>query len=583
MSINSLKIGARLAVGFGVILVFLVCMAGLGIVNMSNINGALHHIVDINVKKIGLLNDMENAVLTESRVMRNIALSNDPAVIAGEQKKIGAARRVYQEAADTLAKMPLDDMGKTDVAKINQARQVSIALDDKFFGMLDGGKEEAIAFLTKEVRVGTSDWLAVIKEFSDLQKQKNQDDQDQAGKDYDTARLVMISMAALAVLLSVFIGGVIARSVVRQLGGEPDYAIAVAGRIAAGNLNEAIDTRPGDTTSLLVAIKAMRDSLVGIVGQVRAGTDTIATASSQIASGNLDLSSRTEQQASALEQTASSMQQLTGTVQQNAANAQTATELARSASDVALKGGAVVSQVVDTMGSINESSKKIVDIIGVIDSIAFQTNILALNAAVEAARAGEQGRGFAVVASEVRSLAQRSAAAAKEIKELIGDSVEKVDIGAGLVDQAGSTMQEVVASVKRVTDIIAEFSVASREQTTGISQINQAIGQMDNMTQQNAALVEQAAAAAQSMQEQAANLSRVVSVFKLDDSRAQAALVGVSARKAMAAGAVAATAPATRLPAQAAALAAMTPIRAARRAVALRTDPTDKPIPANPA
>jgi methyl-accepting chemotaxis protein len=571
MSINRLKIGARLAVGFGVILVFLVGMAGLGIINMSHMNGTLHHIVDINVKKIGLLNEMENSVQTESRVMRNIALLSDPAAIAGEQKKIDEARGVYRQAANILSNMPLDDMGKKDVAKIAEAQRVSSALDDRFLGMLSGDKEAAVTFLMKEVRIGTNTWLGDIKEFSDLQKKKNQDEQDLAGENYDTARMIMMSMTALAVLLSVFIGGMIARSVVNQLGGEPDYAIAVAGRIAAGNLHEAIDTRPNDTTSLLVAMKSMRDSLVGIVGQVRAGTDTIATASSQIASGNLDLSSRTEQQASALGETASSMQQLTGTVKQNAANAQTATDLARSASDVALKGGEVVSRVVDTMGSINASSKKIVDIIGVIDSIAFQTNILALNAAVEAARAGEQGRGFAVVASEVRSLAQRSAAAAKEIKELIGDSVEKVDIGAGLVNQAGATMQEVVASVKRVTDIIAAFSLASQEQTTGIDQINHAIGQMGNMTQQNAALVEQAAAAAQSMQEQAANLSRVVSVFRIDGRQLQAPQASAPAQW---------SAPRTAAPV--AALATAT--RPSRKALAVpKTDNTHKPIAGNPA
>jgi methyl-accepting chemotaxis protein len=264
------------------------------------------------------------------------------------------------------------------------------------------------------------------------------------------------------------------------------------------------------------ALQDMNESLVRIVGQVRSGTDTIATASGQIAAGNMDLSSRTEQQAGALEQTASSMEQLTSTVKQNSASAQQANQLALSASEVAVKGGAVVSKVVDTMGSINESSRKIVDIIGVIDSIAFQTNILALNAAVEAARAGEQGKGFAVVATEVRHLAQRSAAAAREIKSLIGDSVEKVDVGAKLVDQAGATMAEIVESVKRVTNIMSEITVASREQTSGIEQVNQAIMQMDEGTQQNAALVEQAAAAAESLQDQATHLAQVVSVFKLD-------------------------------------------------------------------
>jgi methyl-accepting chemotaxis protein len=279
---------------------------------------------------------------------------------------------------------------------------------------------------------------------------------------------------------------------------------------------------------MLFAMKTMRDDLAGIVGQVRSGTDTIATASGQIASGNLDLSSRTEQQASSLEETASSMEELTSTVKQNADNARQARQLALTASNVASEGGTVVAQVVETMGAIDASSRKIVDIISVIDGIAFQTNILALNAAVEAARAGEQGRGFAVVATEVRSLAQKSAAAAREIKTLIGDSVEKVENGGRLVAQAGATMQEVVASVQRVTDIMAEISAASNEQSAGIEQVNQAIAQMDQVTQQNAALVEEAAAAAGSMQEQAASLSQVVSIFRLAGSTGAATAVNAA-------------------------------------------------------
>ncbi|SFI42553.1 Methyl-accepting chemotaxis protein [Collimonas sp. OK307] len=302
----------------------------------------------------------------------------------------------------------------------------------------------------------------------------------------------------------------ISRSITRPLG----EAIKVAQTVASGNLSSRIEVKTADETGqLMQALKDMNDSLLTVVGDVRTGTDTIATASSQIASGNQDLSARTEQQASSLEETAASMEQLTSTVKQNADNARQTNQLAVSASGVAIKGGGVVSQVVETMGSINTSAKMIVDIIGVIDSIAFQTNILALNAAVEAARAGEQGRGFAVVASEVRSLAQRSAAAAKEIKTLIGDSVEKVDIGVKLVDQAGITMDEIVDSVKRVTDIMSEIAAASEEQTAGIEQVNQAIMQMDQVTQQNAALVEEAAAAAESLQDQAANLVNVVSVF----------------------------------------------------------------------
>jgi methyl-accepting chemotaxis protein len=285
----------------------------------------------------------------------------------------------------------------------------------------------------------------------------------------------------------------------------------------------AVDRRD-ETGSLMAALKHMNDSLRTIVGKVRAGTDAIGTASREIASGNLDLSARTEQQASALEETAASMEELTVTVKQNADNARAANQLAISASEVATEGGAIVAQVVDTMGAIHASATRIVDIIGVIDGIAFQTNILALNASVEAARAGEQGKGFAVVAAEVRNLAHRSAAAAKEIKALIDDSVGKVGAGGKLVDQAGAAMQAIVESIRRVTDIMGEITGASQAQAAGIDQVRQAIVQMDGVTQQNAALVEQAAAAAQALQDQAADLSQVVSVFRLEPTRTAAGM-----------------------------------------------------------
>ncbi|MDO8177919.1 MAG: methyl-accepting chemotaxis protein [Undibacterium sp.] len=319
-------------------------------------------------------------------------------------------------------------------------------------------------------------------------------------------------LAAVLFGISVFI----ARGLLQQLGGEPQYAAEITRHIAKGDLTVVIDLKKSDQSSLLFSIKSMRDSIAAIIGQVRSGTDAISTASKEIASGNLDLSARTETQASSLEETASSMEELTGTVKQNADNARQANQLAASASAVAVKGGNVVAEVVATMGVINSSSQKIVDIISVIDGIAFQTNILALNAAVEAARAGEQGRGFAVVASEVRNLAQRSASAAKEIKTLINDSVENVRHGSQLVDQAGGTMKEIVDSVRHVTEIMKEITVATNEQTSGIEQINLAIAEMDNVTQQNAALVEEAAAAAAAMQEQAGHLLQVVSVFKVD-------------------------------------------------------------------
>lgn len=330
---------------------------------------------------------------------------------------------------------------------------------------------------------------------------------------------VLWTVIAAGVIVTLVLGIVsyfIIRTVWEQLGGEPEYAQEIASAVASGNLTMQIEVERGDTSSLLAALSEMQTRLQNMVSEIKTSAETIKVASAEIASGNSDLSSRTESQASSLEETSSSMETMTETVKQNADNARQANKMVQTASDVAVKGGEVVNQVVITMDEINQSSKKIVDIISVIDGIAFQTNILALNAAVEAARAGEQGRGFAVVASEVRSLAQRSAAAAKEIKTLIGDSVDKVRTGSTLVDQAGHTMEEIVASVRRVSDIMSEITAASQEQSTGIQEIGSAINQMDEMTQQNAALVEEAAAAAESLEEQAELLTTALNVFKLN-------------------------------------------------------------------
>jgi methyl-accepting chemotaxis protein len=354
--------------------------------------------------------------------------------------------------------------------------------------------------------------------LSDLARLKEADAKSAADRTtqiYENARAFMLMLVAGAVALGVVIGWFVARGLTRQLGAEPSEAAALAQGVSQGDLSAPIELRHGDTTSIMAALKAMQTSLAQVVANVRTNSESVATASAEIAQGNQDLSQRTEEQASALEQTAASMEQLGATVKQNADNARQANQLAQGASVVAVKGGAVVGEVVGTMRAINDSSKKIADIIGVIDGIAFQTNILALNAAVEAARAGEQGRGFAVVASEVRNLAGRSAEAAKEIKGLIAASVACVQQGNQLVDQAGTTMAEVVDSVKRVTDLMAEITAASDEQSAGVSQVGEAVGKMDQVTQQNAALVEESAAAAESLKIQAQRLVQTVAIFKL--------------------------------------------------------------------
>jgi methyl-accepting chemotaxis protein len=517
MKIANLKIGVRLSIGFGIVLVLLAAVALQGINGMSRSNDALHHIVDINIHKIELLDEMSQSVHISGRVIRTVALLHDEDEVNRQKKKIVDARRKYDESLAGLQKMQLDQAGQAFVAQIQEEGKIGWADNDRFLELAKTDLNQAVAFLIKEAIPSAGKLQDTLRGFTDLQKQKSRENEKAAEESYHAAQLLMLVMSGLAIAFGAFIAWFSTRSITRPM----KEAVKIAQTVAAGDLTSRIDVNTTDETGqLLQALKEMNDSLVRIVDQVRTGTETIASASSQIASGNLDLSSRTEEQASSLEETASSMEELTSAVKQNADNARQANSLATSASDVASNGGVVVAKVVETMSGINESAKKIVDIISVIDGIAFQTNILALNAAVEAARAGEQGRGFAVVASEVRNLAQRSAGAAKEIKALISDSVEKVDAGAKLVDQAGATMHEIVESVKRVTDIMADITAASNEQATGIEQVNQAITQMDDVTQQNAALVEQAAAAAQSLQDQAGSLTHAVSVFKLDGMHA---------------------------------------------------------------
>ncbi|WP_075791452.1 methyl-accepting chemotaxis protein [Massilia putida] len=531
MNINQLRVSSRLGIGFGLMSVLLVVVSVLGLNRMAFIKSQADDITKINNVEARLASVMDLTVTERALALRNLILldSANKKEVQMEIDRVGEQSKKYANAARDLDTMFSSIPSTTDKEK-ELLKQIGeqAALAASFYPRavqlaLDGKKDEAYQLVRFEFRPVQKKWWALLRELAAFEQQLNDVALSDADNAYRSARTLMITFGVLALATGGLAAWLISRGLLRQLGGEPTEAVRVAGQIAAGDLAVEIDTHPHDDSSLMYAMRSMRDSLARIVSQVRTGTDTIATASAQIAAGNLDLSARTEQQASSLEETASSMEEMTSAVKQNADNARQANNLAVSASHVAEKGGNVVSQVVHTMGAINQSAQKIVEIIGVIDGIAFQTNILALNAAVEAARAGEQGRGFAVVATEVRNLAQRSAAAAKEIKALISDSVDKVDSGNKLVEEAGATMHEVVDSIKRVTDIMSEIVAASDEQASGIDQVNQAITQMDTVTQQNASLVEEAAAAAQSMTEQADHLAHVVSVFLLSAAERGAA------------------------------------------------------------
>ena len=537
MKKSSMTIGLRLAAGFGAVFLLMAVLTALAISRVDSIDTSLDRINDVNNVKQRYAINFRGSVHDRAIAVRDVVLAADPAAAGVHVELINKLAGNYAKSAAPLdalfaGRADTSDEEKSALAGIKASERKTQPLIAKVIALrLADSTAEANTLLAQQAAPAFVEWLASVNRLIDLEENLNKIEADSARAVSQSFLLWMLVLCAIAIAAGTLAAWVISRGLLRQLGGEPGYAAAIVGSIAAGDLAVAIDTRPGDKSSLLFAMQGMRNSLVDIVSQVRTGTATINTASAEIAAGNVDLSARTESQAGSLEETASSMEELTGTVRQNADNARQANVLAMSASEVAVKGGAVVAQVVDTMASINESSKKIVDIIGVIDSIAFQTNILALNAAVEAARAGEQGRGFAVVASEVRNLAQRSAAAAQEIKTLIGSSVERVDMGARLVDQAGSTMQDIVTSVKRVTDIMAEIALASQEQTAGIESVNQAIGQMDEATQQNAALVEQAGAAAMSLGDEAAALSQVVSIFKLGDAEPMASASGAALRR----------------------------------------------------
>ncbi len=528
MSFHELKVSTRLATGFGLLLVVSIIIAALGITKLAALNESLVVTVDFNAQESNMIAIASGEAQKASAAMRNLIVLSDVPRMTAQKQALDTSLRNYDKVIADLEKLFASDPNasaeeKAYLVKIEEVKKSALPAINKAAELGLKNDPGAPDVLMGETGPALDKWTNTLIEFRDYEIKTSNDTAAQAHADYEKSRALILAVSLVGVLLSIGASVIITRSILKQLGGEPAYAMQVAEQIAGGKLDTDIVLQQGDSRSLMYSMRQMRDQLADIVGRVRVGTDTIATASAQIAAGNLDLSSRTEEQASSLEETAASMEELTGTVKQNADNARQANQLAVSASEVAVRGGAVVSQVVETMASINQSSKKIVDIIGVIDGIAFQTNILALNAAVEAARAGEQGRGFAVVATEVRNLAHRSAAAAKEIKILIDDSVTKVDTGGKLVDDAGVTMADIVQSITRVTDIMSEIASASLEQTTGIEQVNSAIAQMDEVTQQNAALVEQAAAAANSMQEQASILSQVVSVFKVGQQQASQA------------------------------------------------------------
>ncbi|MFZ6654691.1 methyl-accepting chemotaxis protein [Undibacterium sp. TJN19] len=510
----NLRISAKLFIGFGFLLLLTIFLGVFSITMLAKVNQ--------NAYELGTnwMPSVNAAMGIKERVSR--IRSQEAQMVSAEnaeeaEKYFGRTKEAIvglKESETEFSKLITTAEEKSEFADYSKSMGEYLAITEKMAALAkEGNGKDAMEMM----RGDSSKINTKVRALVDKMVKTNVEGGNLAYKSgaeaYQNSRMLIIAVLVVSVLLGMVLAYAIARIVARPL----QKAVRVAQTVASGDLTSHIEVLHSDETGqLLQALKDMNASLLQVVTEVRRGTDEITSAATEIANGNMDLSNRTEEQASSLEQTASSMEEITSTTKHNSDNARQANQLSHSASEVAQKGGSVVSQVVDTMGSINDSSKKIVDIIAVIDGIAFQTNILALNAAVEAARAGEQGRGFAVVASEVRNLAQRSAGAAKEIKELINDSVEKVGQGTRLVDQAGATMKEVVDSVKRVSDIISEITAAGTEQTSGIEQINIAVSHMDQMTQQNAALVEEAAAAAGALQTQAENLSRVVSVFKLD-------------------------------------------------------------------
>lgn len=511
--LKNTMIKSRLIFVISFLSLLMILIGVLGLSSLATVNDALRTVYEDRLIAVGQLDSVIRGI-NRNQLDIAKAISGDPANIPKLLDEVEKTKVEVTKTWDEYSATYMTADEKQLATKFSTARKIFV--EQGLNKAIEALRAQNIPAAT-ELLQGKMDQLyqearLPMSDLIKLQLQVGKQEYEASQAKYGSVRMMSIGMILLGLAAGIGVGIWLVKSISEPL----NYAVEIAQSIAGGDLTRQVEVETdNETGQLLAALKEMNASLVNTVSEVRVSTDTIATASSQIAAGNLDLSSRTEEQAASLEETASSMEELTSTVKQNADNARQANQMVVSASDHAVKGGQVVAQMVSTMGSIKESSRKIVDIIGVIDGIAFQTNILALNAAVEAARAGEQGRGFAVVASEVRSLAQRSAAAAKEIKELIGDSVEKVDAGGRLVVETGESMEQIVTAVKQVADIMSEIAAASAEQSSGIEQVNIAITQMDEVTQQNAALVEEAAAASSSMQDQAANLASTVAVFKL--------------------------------------------------------------------
>jgi methyl-accepting chemotaxis protein len=523
MKFAELGIGARLGAGFGAILVVMAAIAlgGTSLQNRSR-NELAAALAGAGAKE-SLAAGMKAVVLEQSATMRNIGLHTEVKLMNRDQDRARTLGKQYDEMLARMLQLQLTPREREIVGQLEQSdRDLEAPFRSATVMAAQLRTEDAAQVILTQVDPVIQRALGDLDRLAQLQRRTNDEATAAARERGDRLVFVIDAVVVLALAAAALLALVLTRGLLRQLGGEPAYATQVVRRIADGDLTVQVNLAAGGQQSMLCAMGEMTRNLRRLVGEVADGAHTVADTSAQIARGNLDLSQRTEEQASTLEETASSMEELTSTVAQNADHARQASQLALSASQVARAGGEVVGQVVSTMNGISEASRKISEIIGVIDGIAFQTNILALNAAVEAARAGEQGRGFAVVAAEVRSLAQRSAAAAREIKTLIGDSVDQVDAGSKLADAAGKTMHEVVGSVQKVSDLIAEIAAASREQSSGIEQVNTAVSQMEHAVQQNASLVEEATAATESMKAQSDSLLDMVSRFRLHEEQAMA-------------------------------------------------------------